>query len=216
MNRKKISEFVKMQLADEMTGHDYWHGLRVAKIAQNLFLKDVKTYTQKQLDIIYTAGFIHDTIDEKVCDNPQDVLIAISKLLKEMDFEAKEIENILYTIQNMSFSHNIEKHHKLSIEGQYVQDADRIESLGAMGIARAFVYSGRHQDRIYDPDIPVVELVDKKQYRHHKETTINHFYEKLFKLENLMNTPAGKKLAHSRTQYMKDFVDEFMHEWDVE
>ena len=106
MDRKKISEFVKMQLADEMTGHDYWHGMRVAKLAQKLFLKDIKTYTQSQLDIIYTAGFIHDTIDEKVCDNPQEVLVAISKLLKEVNFEVDDIENILYTIQNMSFSHN--------------------------------------------------------------------------------------------------------------
>lgn len=214
MDRKKIAEFVKAQLQNEMTGHDYWHGQRVAKLAQKLFLQDIESYTQEQLDIIYTAGFIHDTIDDKVTDEPDKVLTQIKQLLSS-EFDTDAINNILFTIQNMSFSKNIEEHHQLSIEGQYVQDADRIESLGAMGIARAFVYSGHHDDRIYDPNVPVVELKNKVQYRNHQETTINHFYEKLFKLEDLMNTPSAKKLAHERTRYMKDFVTEFMKEWNV-
>ena len=96
-----------------------------------------------------------------------------------------------------------------------MQDADRLESLGAIGIARAFTYGGKHGNLIYDPNIKPVTLLNHDQYRNHEETTINHFYEKLFDLEKLMNTVAGKNEAHRRSEYMHDFVKEFMDEWNV-
>ena len=129
---------------------------------------------------------------------------------------ASDQDNVFFAIEHLSFSKNIDRHYRLSLEGEYVQDADRLESLGAMGIARAFVYSGKHDDKIYDPEIPPMELVSHDQYRNHEETTINHFYEKLFKLEGLMNSGAAQKEARRRTEYMRDFVREFRHEWDLD
>ena len=158
---------------------------------------------------------MHDTIDEKICDNPDEVIAQIKKLLPELGFSELEIEDILFTIQHMSFSANIEKKYQLPLSGQYVQDADRLESLGAIGIARAFTYGGKHGNKIYDPEIKPVKLINHDQYRGHVETTINHFYEKLFLLKDLMNTPNGKKEAERRTAYMQDFIEEFMTEWNV-
>lgn len=216
MNKRKIvSDFVKEQLKDERTGHDFYHGQRVAKLAEKMLIKDHPDVNQSSRNIAYIAGMVHDTIDEKVCKNPEKVLSELMKILEKIGLNKKELENISFTIQHMSFSKNIEHHYQLSIEGQYVQDADRLESLGAIGIARAFVYSGKHGDKIYDPEIKPVELTSHDQYRNHEETTINHFYEKLFKLESLMNTPAAKIEAHRRTEYMKEFVKEFKQEWDL-
>ena len=118
-------------------------------------------------------------------------------------------------MQHMSFSANIEHHYQLPVSGEYVQDADRIESLGAIGIARAFTYGGAHDNVIYDPKIKPQKLVSHDQYREHTETTINHFYEKLFHLADLMNTVGGKKEAQKRTEFMRNYVKEFMAEWNV-
>lgn len=217
MDIKAVIDFVRKQLQDEKTGHDFYHGQRVAHLALRLYLAD---HPQASSDsrisaIIQTAGYLHDTIDEKVCSDPDKVLSEIRLLLTQVGFEKLEIEDIIFTMTHMSFSKNIEHHYQLPMSGQYVQDADRIESLGAIGIARAFTYGGKHGNLIYDPKIKPAKLISHDQYRQHQETTINHFYEKLFKLENLMNTAGGKKEAHERTEYMREFVAKFMAEWDV-
>lgn len=213
MERKLIADFVKENLAEERTGHDYYHGKRVAVLAERMLLADHPDASQKNRDIAYTAGFVHDTIDEKVCPNPSEVLAELRAVFTAAGLSASDQENVFFTIEHMSFSKNIDRHYQLSLEGEYVQDADRLESLGAIGIARAFVYSGKHDDKIYDPEIPPMELVSHDQYRNHEETTINHFYEKLFKLEGLMNSQAAQKEARRRTEYMRDFVQEFKQEW---
>lgn len=217
MDLSQVILFVQEQLKDERTGHDFYHGERVAHLASRMYLQD---HPQAHADsrivaIIRTGGYLHDTIDEKICDKPKAVISKIKKLLANVGFESLEIEDILFTIQHMSFSKNIEHHYQLPMTGQYVQDADRIESLGAIGIARAFTYGGKHGNLIYDPKIKPEKLTSHDQYRNHEETTINHFYEKLFNLERLMNTPGGRKEAHRRTEYMRDFVKEFMLEWNI-
>lgn len=192
-------------------------GERVADLASRMYLKDNPNAhsDSRMVAIIRCGGYLHDTIDEKVCADPDEVIEQIMPLLSKTGFTDLEVEDILCTIQYMSFSKNIEKRYNLPLSGQYVQDADRIESLGAIGIARAFTYGGKHGNLIYDPEIKPEKLVSHDQYRNHQETTINHFYEKLFLLEDLMNTPSGKKEAHRRTEFMYKFVDEFMQEWNV-
>ena len=217
MNIELVKKFTKDHLKGEKTGHDYYHGQRVANLATKMYLSD---YPDSHKDsrivaIIQTESYLHDTIDEKICDNPDEVIDEIKELLPKGGFTSLEIEDILFIIQHMSFSANIEHHYQLPLSGQYVQDADRIESLGAIGIARAFTYGGKHGNKIYDPEIKPEKLISHDQYRNHVETTINHFYEKLFDLEDLMNTPAAKKEAHRRTEYMREFVQEFMDEWNV-
>lgn len=217
MDLAKIIVFVQEQLKNERTGHDFYHGQRVADIASRLYLADhVSAHADSRVvAIIQAGGYLHDTIDEKICPDPPIVIAKIKKLLAQVGFTRLESQDILFTIQHLSFADNIEHHYHLPLTGQYVQDADRIESLGAIGIARAFTYGGKHNNLIYDPKIKPVKLVSHDQYRQHQETTINHFYEKLFHLENLMNTAGGKKEAHQRTEYMRAFVKEFMLEWNI-
>ena len=217
MDLDKITSFVKQQLKDEKTGHDFYHGRRVANLASQMYLQDNPDArpNSRMVAIIKAGGYLHDTIDEKICADPEAVVAQIKQLLPQAGFTELEVQDILFTIQHMSFSQNIEHHYQLPVSGEYVQDADRIESLGAMGIARAFTYGGAHGNAIYDPEIKPQKLVSHNQYREHTETTINHFYEKLFQLEDLMNTAGGKKEAHRRTEFMHAFVKEFMAEWDV-
>ena len=217
MDLDKITSFVKQQLKDEKTGHDFYHGRRVANLASQMYLQDNPDArpNSRMVAIIKAGGYLHDTIDEKICADPEAVIAQIKQLLPQAGFTELEVQDILFTIQHMSFSQNIEHHYQLPVSGEYVQDADRIESLGAMGIARAFTYGGAHGNAIYDPEIKPQKLVSHDQYREHTETTINHFYEKLFQLEDLMNTAGGKKEAHRRTEFMRNFVKEFMAEWDV-
>lgn len=217
MDINAVIEFTKNQLKDEKTGHDFYHGERVAHLASKMYLADHESAHEdsREVAIIKTAAYLHDTIDEKVCADSEKVVTEIDELLPQVGFNALEVWDILYTIQHMSFSANIEHHYHLPLSGQYVQDADRLESLGAIGIARAFTYGGKHGNKIYDPEIKPEKLVSHDQYRNHEETTINHFYEKLFSLADLMNTPAAKKEAQRRTEYMRTFVKEFMDEWSV-
>lgn len=217
MDIAPVISFVKKQLEDERTGHDAYHAQRVADLATKMYLADFPNAhaDSRIVAIIRSGGYLHDTIDEKVCAHPQQVISQIKLLLPKVGFTDLEIQDILFTIQHLSFSKNIEKHYKLPLSGQYVQDADRLESLGAIGIARAFTYGGKHGNLIYDPKIKPEKLVSHDQYRQHEETTINHFYEKLFLLEDLMNTAAGKKEAHRRTEFMQEFLSEFFSEWDV-
>lgn len=214
---EKITAFVKKQLQGETTGHDFYHGQRVAHLALKMYLADhpQAKRTSRVALIIQAGGLLHDTIDEKICPEPQKVISQIKVLLAAAGFEKLEIADILFSIQHLSFAKNIEHHYQLPMTGQYIQDADRLEALGAIGIARAFTYGGRHGNLIYDPELQTVKLVSHDQYRQHKETTINHFYEKLFHLKDLMNTTAGQREASRRTQYMQDFVAEFMAEWRV-
>lgn len=217
MDIAKVIQFTQQQLQNERTGHDFYHGQRVAHLATKMYMADTPAAhsNSRMVAIIQAGSYLHDTIDEKICDDPELVIKKIKQLLPQTGFEELEVQDILFTIQHMSFSANIEHYYQLPVSGQYVQDADRIESLGAMGIARAFTYGGKHGNLIYDPKIKPEKLTSHDQYRNHEETTINHFYEKLFSLENLMNTPGGKKEAHRRTEYMRDFIKEFMMEWNV-
>lgn len=217
MDIQAIIRFTKKQLENEKTGHDFYHGQRVANLASKMYLADHQSAhsDSREVAIIKSAGYLHDTIDEKICPDPKKVIEEIKKLLPQVGFNELEVWDILFTIEHMSFSANIEHHYHLPLSGQYVQDADRLESLGAIGIARAFTYGGKHGNKIYDPKIKPVELVSHDQYRGHVETTINHFYEKLFHLADLMNTPAARKEAKRRTEYMREFVAEFMAEWNV-
>lgn len=214
MQIKNIQAFAHKYLDNDTTGHDYWHGERVANLAKKLFLQDYPKAQEKQLDLLLIMGYLHDTIDEKICANPDEVTSEMKNLLKNENLKQDEISSILFVLKHMSYSKNIEHHFQLPMIGQYVQDADRIEALGAIGIARAFAFGGSHNQKIYDPAIKPQTLKSHKQYRNHEATTINHFYEKLFNLEQTMNTPAGRKIAQERTIYMHKFVDQFLKEWE--
>ncbi|MEY8371090.1 HD domain-containing protein [Aerococcaceae bacterium 50-4] len=212
---KKIQDFARERMAFDPTGHDYWHADRVAKLAQKLYVADYGASNVEALMVIEAAAYLHDTIDDKLVSDIIFSQMEVEKLLDELDFSSASRENILFTIQHMSYSKNLTTQYELSIEGQYVQDADRIDALGAIGIARTFAYGGHANNEIYNPTIPVIDAKNKEDYRNHPSTAINHFHEKLLKLEHSMNTESGKVIAHERTNYMRQFLDQFMNEWAV-
>ncbi|TPR14871.1 HD domain-containing protein [Apilactobacillus timberlakei] len=204
----EIANFVEGQLADDQTGHDFSHIKRVVKLAEQLS-DEIPSSNQM---IVLTAAYLHDVIDDKlVKDTNKQKNLVIDKL-SELDFSSEYINQIMNIIEHMSYSKNLTNHYQLDINGQIVQDADRLDAIGAIGIARAFYFGGHFGDAMYNLDQLPRTNMDKKEYRKHT-TVINHFYEKLFKLPDLMNTKTARKLAAQRKKYMENFVNEFKNEW---
>lgn len=212
MNRLAIvQEYAKQQLAQDQTGHDYAHVSRVAHWAKVILETD---YPTADPFITLSAAYVHDVIDDKVVCDVDAAKQSLRHFLTTVATE-NECQLIFDIIEHMSFSANLTVKQKLSIEGQIVQDADRLDALGAYGILRTAYYGGSHGHPIYDENIKVNLTQDKATYR--KGTTvINHFYEKLFLLIDQMNTPTGKKEAQRRERFMNEFLTEFYHELDFD
>ena len=138
----------------------------------------------------------------------------LMKKLEILDSIPNEhLENILHSVEYLGFKGGFNSI-SLSPEGQIVQDADRIDAIGAIGIARTFAYGGKKGIPIYNPDQGIVEITSQEEYRNLKRHSINHFYEKLLMLKDTINTIEGKKIAEKRTSYMQEFLDEFYAEWN--
>lgn len=206
-----IKEYSFQKLGNEKSGHDFFHSQRVAKIAKNLAIKE-----SANQELVVAAGYLHDVIDDKVALDPVTEKKEMAQLLYSLGWTEEKIDQLFMIIENISFSKELESGKgKLSLEGKIVQDADRIDALGAIGIMRTAYYGGAHQNILYDPEIKPRDLTSKKMYRD-ENTVINHFYEKLLKLPDLMNTEAGKREADRRKTFMEDFLAEFYYEWENE
>lgn len=213
---KDIEQFAKKILQADPTGHDFYHVKRVAKLAVKLYKQDNPKMTLHDEKMLLIRGLLHDTVDDKVVDNVNQQWTNIQMLPTFYELDIDEKYQIQEDIKWMSYSKNLVEQHVLSNYGQYVQDADRIDALGAIGIARAFAYGGHNNQLIYDPNIQVEESVTKEHYRHKTISTIHHFEDKLLHLVELMNTKAGKVLAEERTDIMCCYLKEFIYEWNVE
>ncbi|MFD1738418.1 HD domain-containing protein [Bacillus salitolerans] len=200
-------DFVKKQLEKDASGHDWWHIVRVTNIAKELALKE-----EADPFIVEMAALLHDIADEKLNESEEIGLKKVDTWLTQCNVDAIEKEHILSIIGSMSYKggNNLLID---TIEGKVVQDADRLDAIGAIGIARTFAYAGSKGDIMYDPSLPVRETMTKEEYRTGKSTPINHFYEKLLKLKDLMNTETAKDMASRRHLYMLDFLNQFMKEW---
>lgn len=210
LNAIKTYSYNKM--SQDSTGHNFDHIQRVIKTAKRI-LKD------EPADPLITlaTAYLHDVADDKLVADPAALEQEIKEFLTSLNFSTEQITEILYIIHNMSFSKSLTSNPpKLSLAGQIVQDADRLDAIGAIGITRAIYYGGANSETIYDPSVKPRLNMNKKEYRNlNNETIINHFYEKLLKLTGMMNTPTARKIAESRNQYMLDFLDEFKAEWDA-
>lgn len=204
----EIKNYGLSALASDQTGHGADHIQRVAAIAEEI----LKTEPEADSFIALSAAYLHDTIDDKVTADPQAAADQLATFLTELDVPQEKIQAIFAIIDNMSYSKELSGKMELSLEGKIVQDADRIDALGAIGILRTSYFGGGHGHPIHDPNMPPKTFKDKEDYR--KGTTvINHFYEKLFLLSETMNTEYGKKEAKRREAFMKEFLDEFYREW---
>ena len=172
--------------------------------------------TEKANEFILTLiVLMHDLYDHKFYNgNIAEKLEETLKLLQIYEYmEKDDIQNITYSCANLGFSSNIVKEKELSLEGKIAQDADRLDAIGAIGIARVFAYGGKKGRLIYDPNNN--EPVDEKEYNEKgSKTSISHFYDKLLKIKNLMNTDTAKEIAAERHKFIENFLNEFFDEWN--
>lgn len=205
---QKCIDFVKDYFKNDFSGHDYFHTLRVYNIAKQLAIKE-----KADLNIVSLASLLHDVDDIKLSFDTHKNKDNARRFMLENNLSIEVIEKVIEIINEISYKGN-ESTFPKTIEGKCVQDADRLDAIGAIGIARAFAYGGNHNRVMHDPsELPKLEMTEE-EYRSHVSTTINHFYEKLFNLKDLMNTKTAKEIADSREVYMKEFVTRFLNEWD--
>ena len=202
--------FVKQQLATAEGGHDWFHILRV----YNNSLQISKT-ENCDIEVVQLSALLHDIADSKFHDGDENIGPKTArKFLESQNVAIKTIDHVVQIIENISFKGGHKNSNFNSIELQIVQDADRLDAIGAVGIARTFNYGGFKNREIYNPEIKPNLSMSKDEYKNNVAPTINHFYEKLLLLKDKMNTETGKKLAQERHDFMEVFLDQFYKEWE--
>jgi uncharacterized protein len=205
--KSQTEAFVQPFCKGDFSGHDWWHVHRV----RNLALKFAKEEGGADLQIVEAAALLHD-IDDWKLRSPGDPYV--EPFLKSvLGDNAPEIELICGIIYDISFKGaNVQTPQK-TIEGKCVQDADRLDAIGAIGIARVFAFGGRHNRPIHDPEYVPSLHTDFESYKRSDSTSIGHFYEKLLHIQGKMQTNAGRRIAEERSKYTKDFLARFLDEW---
>jgi len=209
---KKTEDFVKKALTDAEGGHDWWHIYRVWKLSEHIAeSEDVDIF------VVELGALLHDIADSKFHDGDEEVGPQKAReFLISVGVREDVVVHVEKIIANISFKGGKHTQEFKSPELDVVQDADRLDAMGAMGIARTFSYGGHKKREIYNPEIkPNLEMT-KEEYKSSTAPTLNHFYEKLFLLKDRMNTETGKKIAKRRHVFMEEFLDEFYKEWDGE
>jgi uncharacterized protein len=204
--------FVKQKLENAEGGHDWFHIERVYKNALLIAREE-----NCNLTIVKLGALLHDIADSKFNDGDETIGPRIAQeFLERENVDSEVVQNVIDIIENISFKGgNFEKKFR-SIELQIVQDADRLDAIGAIGIARTFNYGGFKNREIYNPEIVPNLQMTKEEYKNSDAPTINHFYEKLLLLKDKMNTITGKKIAQERHIYMEQFLMQFYAEWNGE
>ena len=207
----KTIELVKEKLEGTESGHDWFHIERVWKLSLKIHEKEGGDKL-----VIELAALLHDIADPKFHNGDETLASKIvNEFLNEQQVNPEIIEKVLFIIENMSFKNRNDAPENLPLELKIVQDADRLDAIGAIGIARTFNFGGYKNNLMYHPDIEPKLNQTKEEYKKSNGTTINHFYEKLLLLKDLLNTETAKEIAEHRHQLMLDFLDEFYKEWNV-
>lgn len=225
----KLVEIVKKNFENHDSSHDFLHVERVINISLKIAKSEKEKFNlnEKDFEIIQIAALLHDLNDEKLKKYQNDSSITFENLLKKFNFEDNLIKSVIFIINNISFrveiSLNNNKNKNNNKEDKIdqklinllhiVQDSDRLDAIGSIGIARTFVYCGSSNGKIFSKDIKEHELNLNLNYDKKSNITIKHFYEKLFKIKNLIKTETGKKMAKKRHKQMKKFIKQFFNEW---
>ncbi|EXJ23148.1 HD domain protein [Alkalibacterium sp. AK22] len=212
MNKESIvvdtKEMVRKKLQNEGTGHDWYHIERVWKTASRI-AKD----EQANSYIVELAALLHDLIDDKLVSDKQQAVQEVEYWLEGVGVSARDSEKIMDIIQSISFKGG--NGQKLTgLEAQIVQDADRLDAIGAIGIARCFAYAGSKGHLLFDPELSVRDDMSEDEYRNGPSSAIHHFYEKLLKLKHLMHTQTARQMAEERHAFMEDYLVQFFQEWE--
>lgn len=205
-------DFVKKTLQNAEAGHDWWHVQRVWNNAKLIG----QTETADML-LVELAALLHDIADSKFHNGNEELGPQIAgEFLRSLQIEESTVIHVQQIIRNLSFKTSFEAVVFYSIELNIVQDADRLDAIGAIGIARAFTYGGFKNREIYNPEISPALHISKEEYKNSTAPTINHFYEKLLLLKDKMNTETAKNLAEQRHIFMLNYLDQFKNEWNGE
>lgn len=209
---EKTEEMVKERLSADSSGHDWWHISRVRILAIRIAKAEgADTF------IVEMSALLHDICDWKFNKgNEKAGLVIVQTFLKSIELPSESQDKILEIIGAVSYKGAGIKDEMSSLEGCVVQDADRLDALGAIGIARTFAYGGNHHQSMHEPELKPTMHSSFEEYKTKRSSSINHFYEKLFLLKDRMHTDTGKKMAISRHEYMQKFVDTFLLEWKGE
>lgn len=203
-------EFVKETLAGAEAGHDWFHIERVFKTA-----KTINATEGGDELIVSLAALLHDIADSKFNGGDEEIGPRIAgEFLSTLNLDSDTITHVQQIIKNLSYKASLGTVTFASKELDVVQDADRLDAIGAIGIARAFTYGGYKNRVLYNPEIPPALNMSKEEYKSSEAPTLNHFYEKLLLLKDLMKTESGKSIAQKRHDFMISYLDEFYQEWE--
>lgn len=207
----KTADYVKKKLYNDASGHDWYHVERVWNMAKFLQARE-----GGDLEVIELAALLHNVGDHS--DNkfhPEKGPLILFGMMEVLDIDEPIKSKVINVVKEMQFVGTDTKQ-AMSIEGKIVQDANFLDTLGAIGVARQLASGGFHGRPIYDPETPVREKLTAREYQFHKRkgTSINNFYEKSFRIAKLMNTAAAKKIAAHRIKYLEEFIAQFMKEWN--
>jgi uncharacterized protein len=206
----KIAAEVKECLEGEGSGHDWWHVYRVWKMAEH-----IGRHENADMLVVSLAALLHDIADWKFHDGDDTVGPRVAaEMLKKHQVQPAIIERVAKIMAEVSFKGAGVPSVPSTLEGKIVQDADRLDAIGAIGIARAFAYGGHKGRALYDPRVAPVMHSSKEAYSQSQSSTINHFHEKLLLLKDLMNTRIAKEIAEGRHRFMEDYLERFHSEWN--
>lgn len=200
--------FARAELAQDSSGHDWSHIERVRRLAMSLAREE-----GAEIFICELAALLHDIADYKIAGDDATGQARVRHWLDIHDADDATTERIMSIIATMSFAGG-ERPPMTTLEGRVVQDADRLDAIGAIGVVRAFAYGATRGRAMYDPDIPPRERMSPEDYRSQPSPTINHFYEKLLLLKDRMNTVHARRLAEERHRFMLAFLEQFYAEWE--
>lgn len=206
----KTKTFVRDCLTGQEGGHDWWHIVRVHQNALSL-LRDIKANRL----VVELAALLHDIADAKFHDGDEEKGPEMAEnFLLDNGLASEIVDEVVFIIRHMSYKNSFGFKEEKSIEFQLVEDADRLDALGAIGIARAFSFGGFKLRPFYDPDLPPKKFSDSASYKKSTSPTINHFYEKLLLLKDKMNTRPAREMAEERHQFMLKYLEQFYAEWE--
>ncbi|MGB0346909.1 MAG: HD domain-containing protein [Balneolaceae bacterium] len=206
----ETEKYVREQLEGEGSGHDWWHIHRVRNMALSIAKEE-----NADVFIVELAALLHDIADHKFHDGDETIGPKVAgDWLATLNVNEATITHVKEIISDLSFKGANVATPMRTIEGKIVQDADRIDAIGAIGIARAFAYGGHKNRELFNPDKSPTQHNSFDAYKNDTGPTINHFYEKLFLLKERMNTQSGRKIAKNRHSFMEDYVNRFYLEWD--
>lgn len=217
MDTKKVNlmienaiKYVKHIFGDDCSGYDYFHTLRVYRLAMQIAEQE-----NADMLIVQLAALLHDVDDIKLSQETYEKKTNAVNFMKSNGLDENVIDSVCQIIEEVSFA-GTDSVVPSTIEGKCVQDADRLDAMGAIGIARTFAYGGSKGRILYDPDMKPLNDMSRAEYRQNNSTSINHFYEKLLLLKDMMNTATARKIAEHRQAVMEAYLAEFMAEWKGE